>query len=292
MPYRLASALLGLALLFTVSPARAGAQDASPVASGPVDLAAMALTSDEVPDGFFDDYAEWWVPGAVSAEFMLGGGETPEGLVRVYQTFYFSDGQGIGIHCFLYEFASPEAATGGAGIVDDALRPPLPEGTATDPEHATGPALGDGVSTTTTVSFDTREAGGPLVDVSATSFQSGSLIAGIAIERYTDPDPTHPLDPAASPVGSEDAQELATRLATTLAGRVQTVLGGGSPAGVDTSLSDRTLPLHQLGGETIPVFGGYKAGIDMLRCGICGEENSLLQFGDEALGGFNRGLSL
>ena len=52
------------------------------------------------------------------------------------------------------------------------------------------------------------------------------------------------------------------------------------------------LPLDQLADVPTPVFGGYKSGIDLLRCGICGEENALLPFADEARGGFARGIVL
>jgi hypothetical protein len=48
------------------------------------------------------------------------------------------------------------------------------------------------------------------------------------------------------------------------------------------------LPLDRLVGPATPVFGGYMSGIDLLRCGVCGEENSLLRFGEAALGGVVR----
>ena len=66
------------------------------------------------------------------------------------------------------------------------------------------------------------------------------------------------------------------------------MLAGQTPAGVDPALAELVLPLDQLVDNQREVFGGYKAGIDLLRCGICGEENTLLPFADEALAGFSR----
>ena len=80
-------------------------------------------------------------------------------------------------------------------------------------------------------------------------------------------------------------------LATTLDERITTVLAGEAPVGADFALSDVLLPLGQLVDAATPVFGGYKAGIDLLRCGICGEENSLLPFADAAGGGAGAGRS-
>jgi len=97
----------------------------------------------------------------------------------------------------------------------------------------------------------------------------------------------------ASPVPMTPAAgELAQQLASTLDQRISTVLAGGAPSGVDQSLSTLVLPLDQLVDDQTPVLGGYKAGADLLRCGICGEENSLLPFADDALGGFNRTVSV
>ena len=283
-----------LTFLLGAWPFLAAAQDATPgMSSGmPLDLAAMALAPDDVPTGYFDDYSEWWVPADAFSELVLGGAATPPGLERVYQTFYFSPDELAGIHTYLYEFASPEEATAGVGIVDEALRPPLPEGTVVGPTQAPGPDLGDDPRVMTFVTYDTWAAGGPRVDVVAASFRRDRLIAGVAVERYTDPPPAgSPVAELATPIAGDPAQEdLATSLAASLDDRITTVLAGEAPAGVDVALSDALLPLDQLVDVSTPVFGGYKAGIDLLRCGVCGEENSLLPFADAALGGFSRGV--
>ena len=144
----------------------------------------------------------------------------------------------------------------------------------------------------TFVTYDTWAAGGPRVDVIAASFRRDRLIAGVAIERYTDPPPAGtPVVNMATPIAPDPAQEeLATRLATTLDERITTALAGQAATGVTPDLAAVLLPLDQFVDASTPVFGGYKAGIDLLRCGICGEENSLLVFADEARGGFNRGV--
>jgi hypothetical protein len=288
--------LVVLTILLAAWPFVTAAQEATPGASSamPLDLAAMALAPDDVPAGYFDDYSEWWVPVDAFSALVLGGAATPPGLERVYQTFYFNPEEVAGIHTYLYEFASAEEATAGVAIIEGALRPPLPEGTVVGPTQAPGPDLGEDPRMMTFVTYDTWAAGGPRVDVVATTFRHDRLIAGVAIERYTDPPPAgSPVADLATPIGGAPAQEkLATSLAASLDDRITTVLAGEAPAGVDVALADALLPLDQLVDAATPVFGGYKAGVDLLRCGICGEENSLLPFADEVRGGFSRGVVL
>jgi len=90
------------------------------------------------------------------------------------------------------------------------------------------------------------------------------------------------------PNPSQADADLALELATRLDDRITTVMSGGTPAGVDFALAAKVLPVDQLGDGQTPVSGGYKSGIDLLRCGICGEENTLLPFADTALGGVSR----
>ena len=132
--------LVVLAFLLGAWPFLASAQDATPgtPSTTSLDLAAMALAPDDVPTGYFDDYGEWWVPADAFSALTLGGAATPPGLERVYQTFYFNPEEAVAIHTYLYEFASPEEATAGIAIVDEALRPPLPEGTVIGPTHMPG----------------------------------------------------------------------------------------------------------------------------------------------------------
>src|SRR5829696_7003710 len=227
--------LVLLSFVLSAWPFLVAAQEASPGASSGTsfDLAAMALAPDDVPAGYFDDYSEWWVPADAFSELVLGGEATPPGLQRVYQTFYFNPDELAGIHTYLYEFASPEEATAGVAVIEGALRPPLPEGTVVGPTQAPGPDLGEDPRMMTSVTYDTWEAGGPRVDVIATTFRQDRLIAGVAIERYTDPPPAgSPVADLATPVGGNTAQEeLATSLAASLDDRIMTVLAGEAPAG-------------------------------------------------------------
>jgi hypothetical protein len=85
---------------------------------------------------------------------------------------------------------------------------------------------------------------------------------------------------------------MANQLAATLDERITTVLEGRTPPGVDPALAGATLPLAQLVDDSTPVIGGYKTGIDLLRCGTCREANSLLPFVGDALGGFSRTVSV
>jgi hypothetical protein len=288
------AALVCLSLWLGWWPLTAAAQSATPTTSSSarLDLAAIALSPQDVPGGFFDDYSEWWVPGATFADAVAA--PTPAGLERVYESFYYDVDEPVAVHNFLFEFASPEDATAGFAIVDPSLRPALPDGAVVGPKDAAGPELGDGPSQITTVSYDTRAEGGPLVDVLAIAFQRDRLIAGVSIERYTDPAPEGaPEAEAATPIAMEPgADVLAQQLVSTLDERIKEVLAGEMPSGVDRSLSEVALPIDQLVDDQTPVLGGYKAGADLLRCGICGEENSLLPFADDARGGFSRTVSL
>ena len=281
-------------LLALLAPAQAAAAPrATPgAAAGPLDLAAMALAPADLPTGYFDEYSDLLYPAAAFADLVLGG-PAPAGFARAYQSFYFAPEIGGAVQVFLLEFASAEEATSGATIVDAILRPPLPEGETIGPEHVAGPPIGDAPSTVTTVTFDTWAAGGPRADVVAVSFQRDRLVAGVTAERYTDPpaDGT-PTAGEASPVVVDPAQEqLAAKLAETLDGRIAAVLAGGTPAGVDSTLADALLPIEQLVDPSTPIFGGYIAGADLLRCGICGEENTLLPFVETVQDGVVRGLS-
>lgn len=285
-----------LAFLFMVWPAAAAAQDATPAAGNEasLDLAAMALAQDDVPAGFFDDYSEWWVPAGPFADLVLGGAPVAAGLERVYQTFYVeADGSTV-VHCYLYEFATADDAASGSAIVNEALRPPLPEGTVVGPTDSPGPNVGNEPSVKTIVTYDTWAAGGPLVDVVAVSFRHDRLVAGVSVEQYTDPpgEGTPVAAPAPPTATDSDQEQLVTTLATTLDERIATVLAGETPDGADPALAALVLPLDQLASVPTPVFGGYKAGVDLLRCGICGEENALLPFADHVRGGFNRAIIL
>jgi len=290
--FRIRSMLLLIFLILgSVMPGMGAAgQEASPVAEAGarLDLAAMALAPEDVPAGFFDEYSEWWVPPAAFSELVLGGDSVPATLDEVYQSFSFNDAEQVAIHTYLFTYTTPQAAMTGFGIVDaTVLRPPLPPGTVVGPTVEPGPALGDETSTTTRVTYDTQAEGGPLVDVVASTFRRDRLIAGVSIERFTDPAGEGDSASPAPDVSQADA-DLSLRLAGTLDDRVTTVLGGGTPAGVDPALSAMVLPVDQLAPSDTPVFGGYKSGIDLLRCGICGEENTLVPFADAARGGVSR----
>ena len=85
------AALALLALLLGAWPGLVGAQNATPTSASdaPLDLAAMALTAEDVPAGFFDEYAGEWTPAGPFADLVFGGA-APAGLERVYQSFYFN----------------------------------------------------------------------------------------------------------------------------------------------------------------------------------------------------------
>ena len=116
-------------------------------------------------------------------------------------------------------------------------RPPLPEGTvraARRTRRDLGPRRCPR-RCPTVVTYDTWAAGrAGRADVVAASFRRYCLVAGVAIERYTEPPPagTPWSREEATPLAPDPEQEqLATTLATTLDERITTVLAGQTPAG-------------------------------------------------------------
>lgn len=262
----------------------------SAVAAGPQhDLAAMALAAQDMPAGTFDEYYEWLVPTEAISEFVFGGGTPPDGLEQVYQTYYNDPTNGLGTAVVLFDFATPEQAEAGAGVMAAMFSslPPIPDGTAVGPTSVSGPDDGGAPRTTTTVRFDAWPSGGPRVDVVATSFQLDDLVGGVSVEQWSDR-PADPTAPDATPIDPDGSQgQRSAALAAAMEDRIAQVVAGISPLGADLSLPDRVLPLGEIGNGG-PVFAGYKSGADLLRCGICGEENSLAGFAEVALGGYMR----
>lgn len=90
-----------------------------------------------------------------------------------------------------------------------------------------------------------QTSSGSFVDV---SFQSGRLVAGVALEEDVIRGPEEPapaIDPAATPdfkPSSPNARARATELAELLAQRIETVLAGHNPAGADLALGASILP--------------------------------------------------
>lgn len=253
------------------------------------DLAAMALAAEDMPAGTFDEYYEWLVPAQAISEFVFGGVTPPDGLEQVYQTYYNDPTDGLGTAVVLFDFATAEQAAGGADVMAAMFSalPPIPEGTTVGPTSVSGPDGGGASRTTTTARFDAWPSGGPRVDVVATSFQLDDLVAGVSVERWSDR-PADPAAPDATPIDPDGAQgQRSAALAAVMEDRITQVIVGTAPLGADLSLPDRVLPLDALGNDG-PLFAGYKSGADLLRCGICGEENSLASFADAALGGYMR----
>lgn len=293
---RVAAVVLSAMLTFASVAISAGAmvQDASPVPGQDpdLDLAAMALDSGDVPEGFFDDYSEWLLTPEAFSGFILGGEPVSTALEAVYQSFYFSNDEQVAIHNYLLAYSNSRAASADVDIVDATfLRPPLPDGTVDGPTTSPGQEIGDGTGTMTHVTYDTQAEGGPIVDVTALTFQRDRLVVGVAIERYYEPAGEGTPVVADDEAGEADVAR-AEELAMTLDERISAVTSGGSPEGIDLSLSATMLPIDVLAAPDTPVFTGYKSGVDLLRCGICGEENSLVAYADDALGGFARGLSV
>ena len=237
---RVPAVRLAVAWLFavlTLGPASGAAQQATPAASpaapptavGRLDLAAMALDRADLPTGYrqlqYDD--EGYTPGDRVAVIQFGDAAEAEavaatGIAWFYSsTFQAEDGSGW-IYVYLHEYPSEEAAAAGFAYFEDDLPP---EGG--ELRDLPGPAAGEAPKETTVVTYDAdgeRRAGADA------TFRVGRVLAGVAVDAVGDAPP----DPA-----------LVEDLAAELARRVEAVLAGQAPPGIDLGLPRLMLPLFE-----------------------------------------------
>ncbi|MBA2277811.1 MAG: hypothetical protein H0W06_08610, partial [Chloroflexia bacterium] len=254
-----------IAVLLAGSPALGMTrQDASPVASpiaspvaSPVggtdgaalDLAAMALDAGDLPPDYRLVSEAYASPELFSAQYTGGAVAVEEleatGFIRFYESRYASaNGQQV-VRSYASEYASDDGATGGFDLLEDESRF-LPPGA--ELEDQPGPEVGESPKETTVA----RIPG--FVDGFDTTFRVGRVLVGVAVETNgtTAPDAA-----------------LSEELAPALFDRVDAVLAGDAPAGVDFALPAALLPLTELGptgqagylraGEVLPDVEGEAA---------------------------------
>ncbi len=228
---RLALAVLALVALLAVSPQTGAAQDATPTADGDrLDLAAMVLDSRALPEGYRLN-GERYVTGETFGRLAAtSGGMTPEevtatGLQWFYDSRYVAANGDDQIRFYVESYEDEADARAGFDLLEDETRLEGAEGL----EDQEAPEVGEEPREMTvgTYATDQGNAGDELQTVDIT-FRVGSVIAGVAVETTGDTAPD---------------QDLAEDLAGQLAQRVEGVLEGDYPEGVDPATRTSLLPL-------------------------------------------------
>jgi hypothetical protein len=237
--------LLILTLLLTGWLRPAAAQDATPSPSDEhLDLAAMTLTSDDVP-AEFSLGIEGYLSGQAFAEnFTVDADEASQlhnaGLIVYYFSEYGNGEGGSTIRSYIEQYDSEDGARAGFEILED-------ESTlASDDARFTDEPL-QGVAETpseiTTYSF-AAQADSPISHGVDVTFRIDNLIAGVTID---------------SPGGQAPAKSDAVSLARSLEDRIRAAMSGEELPGINPSLPGRLLRFHS---AFPPVLEGYVSAVD------------------------------
>lgn len=241
MRARFALTVLALAAALAAVLGGSAAQDATPGAvPDRLDLAAMALDSGDLPEEYLRS-GERYITGEEFGRLLGVAGEITSdevaatGLRWFYDSNYASTNGTDRIRTYLEEYANEEEARAGFDLLEDETRL---QGTE-DLEDQPGPEVGEEPRETTVGTIAANEETGAValqtVDV---TFRVGSIIAGVAVETTGDTAPD---------------QNLAEDLAGQLAERVEAVVAGEYPEGVDPVTRTSLLPLD----PTLSVEEGY-----------------------------------
>ena len=244
---RSALAVLVLAALLAVAP-EGEAQNATPaVGDDRPDLAAMVLDSSLLPDGYRPAGEGYQTGEAFGRAVSTGGGMTAEevsatGLQWFYESRYASTNGSDRIRSYVEAYEDKEGAQAGFDLLEDETRV---EG-AEDLQDQPAPEVGEEPREMTVGTIAANQATGsvPLQTVDIT-FRVGSLIAGVAVETTGDTAPD---------------QDLARDLAGQLGDRVQGVLDGNYPEGIDPATRTSLLPLD----PTLSLQEGYLTADEVL----------------------------
>jgi len=207
---------------------------------GPLDLAAMTLDSEELPEGYqlsSEAYVDLELLEESLADILEPGVLADLGIVAYYETTYApADGSGQ-IRSYVIEYPDPAAAEDGFDILEDEERLVTGESNLADDPGPDG--VGDEPAEITTGTLGPADAEQATVDV---TFRIDRLGVGVAIETFD---------------GSEPDVDLAVELATAKEARVVAALTGEDIANVDPNLVERVVALD---GET--TFEGYQTVVD------------------------------
>jgi hypothetical protein len=234
-------ALLTLSMSTWVRPS--AGQDSTPNPSDEhLDLAAMNLTSEEVPDGFSLSGENYVAAQTIAENLSLDPAQTAElmdtGLIVAYASEYANEASGIAIRAYIEQFESGEGAAAGFDILEDeSLSGPPGVEYADEPLEGVGDALGD-------ITTYSRQARGstPSLDGVDVTFRVDNFLAGVTIEAQG---------------GAAPAKSDAVSLSRVLEQRMRTALAGEELPGIDPTLPGRLLNFN-----VPPLLEGYMSASD------------------------------
>lgn len=246
-------ALLALFLLTSAHPALLASQP-SPVATpaGPtvasrLDLAAMALTVDDIPAGFhqpiFDN--EGYTHGDRMSAIQTGGAVPQDeidatNLAWAYTSTFFNNDGSEWIHAYVSEHKDEAGARAAFDLFEDEATDPSTPETCTD---ESGPAVGDEPKEITVCSEPLWN--GTMIDA---TFRVGRVLAGVT--TFT--------------TGDDPDTGLIEELAATFHERIELVLAGEAPSGTDLSLAPNMLPVFDTWRWPGNSLEGYKTADEFL----------------------------
>jgi hypothetical protein len=274
--------------LFFVLASPVLAQEATPAgAGGKLDLVAMALSAGDLPPGYVRFWGGVLAPGEVYGDVFASHlsrerlAET--GHIRSYEDNYGVWNSGEFVHIFIDEYASAEGAAKGFEIFEDESNAP-PDETVLSMEDRPLPGVGEEPSELTlgTVVYED----GTFSQFVGSAFRIGNLNAGVVLEYLTFPDESGtPVATPARAAGPDPEQiQLVEGMSANLAARIEAVLAGETPSGVDPQLAAKVLPLQQSPNTWRGIsWEGYEAPETMI-----GFEGALTRFAPDYRSGFSR----
>lgn len=200
--------------------------EATPLAaSGDIDLAAMTLDSNQIPETFFL-IAEYYTSPQEIADGFAGQVDSEALFATGIQTFYqsyYANADGNTLRTYIIAFDTEDGATAGFELFEDE-ETLVPNGDLRD-----SPGLaGVGESPAEITSGTIEQGDGTQQRTYDISYRIDRFEVGVAMETYD---------------GSDVDDDLVDQLAVDLAERVQAVLGGEDIPGVDFDLPDQLIAL-------------------------------------------------
>ncbi len=230
-------------------------QEASPSVSVAtrlsLDLAAMVLVAEDLPEGFSRGVGDTMTPGnlygIVFAPHVSHERLAEAGLLRDYEAFYAAGEGPDSISVSIDEYATPEGAKAGFAVFAEETRP-APNFTPLAATDLPGPAAGDEPKMFTAITYEYRD--GSISRFVDTTFRIENVTARVAYERFPQLVAETPGEAAATATAFDaeylEQVEAVETMAAALAARVEAVLAGEVPPGAGPELAERVLPLTQL----------------------------------------------
>jgi hypothetical protein len=268
------------------------AQEATPAASpagagGELDLVAMALSTEDLPPGYLRFWGGVLAPGEVYGDVFASHLPREQlaatGHLRSYEDNYGVWNSGEFVHIFIDEYASAEGAAQGFEIFEDESNTP-PDETVLSMEDRPLPGVGEEPSELTVGSVMYED--GTFSQFVGSAFRIGNLNAGVVLEYLTFPDESGtPVATPASAAGPDPEQvQLVEEMSAKLAARMEAVLAGETPSGVDPELAAKVLPIQQSPNAWHGIsWEGYEASETMI-----GFEGAFTRFAPDYRSGFSR----